>query len=78
MNLGWYGPDHVAGPGCCGAAIKINPLVGSERAFDPLFELSDLRGMNEELLGVQSLDEVALFHSYESWDLRLSPTAQPS
>ena len=62
MNFGWYLPDHVAGPGCCNAAIQINPLVGFAWVFDPLFELSDLTGMNKELFSVQPLDEVALFH----------------
>ena len=62
MNFGWYAPDHVTGPGCCNAAVEVNPLMSFERVFDPLPELFDFRWMHEELFSVQSLDEVALFH----------------
>ena len=70
MNLGGNLPDHVAGPGCCNAAVEVNPLVSFERVFDPLSELSDFRWMHEELFSVQPLDEVALFHSSWCWDLQ--------
>ena len=40
MNFGWYAPDHVTGPDCCRAAIKINPFVGFFLLLSPLLELT--------------------------------------
>ena len=71
MHLGWNLPDHVAGSGSCCTTVKIHPLMGFERVLDPLFELTDLRGMHEELFRVQSLDEIALFHVVSVGDERL-------